>query len=112
LSNNFDLALNLLCNEQKLRGVEEYSATIAKLEQEQPLRRRGLLFVALDDLGVRMGEQAGLAQEPAFGQAFDILKVAFERSLQDIPRVIPGVNIETTQNWPASIASLPPPRAR
>ncbi|VVB95981.1 Photosystem I assembly protein Ycf3 [uncultured archaeon] len=50
VSDQFDLALSLMCSGEHSKALQEYQRGLEKAQSKHVLHRRGLLYVALDDL--------------------------------------------------------------
>lgn len=77
LFNQFDYALSLLCGGSHARALEEYQRGIEFVEERQALGRRGLLFVAIDDLEEAMARQPEIAASPEAQTVLRDLKAAW-----------------------------------
>jgi tetratricopeptide (TPR) repeat protein len=72
----FDLALALMCGGRYGAAWREYERGLNGLKQTSPLRRRGLLHVAITDLNLAVRDQPGLEGVAQFRQARESLKEA------------------------------------
>lgn len=87
VSARFDLALSLLCSGQYHEALDVYQRGLDDLEQKHVLRRRGLLYIAIDDL------REAIAAVPEL-QSVDVTQEVLRR-LQDAYDAL----VETTSSY-------------
>jgi len=74
VSNQFDLALALICSERYPEALNEYRRGVQRSRELPAPRRYGLAYIALDDLEVAILMQPGLAVIEAVAKALNLLK--------------------------------------
>jgi Tfp pilus assembly protein PilF len=74
VSNQFDLALALICGERYAEALTEYRRGVQRSRELPAPRRHGLAYIALDDLEVAILMQPDLAYIKAVVDASELLK--------------------------------------
>jgi tetratricopeptide (TPR) repeat protein len=80
VSTQFDLALALMCSERHSLALQEYQRGLELVKGKQVQRRRGLLYVALDDLREAVKAQSALAEVKEVQEGLELLKRAFDEA--------------------------------
>jgi hypothetical protein len=80
----FDLALALMCNKQHARALDEYNQTLRLTQSIYDLRRRGLLYVARQDLKVAKDKRQ-LEQVEEVEKVQVLLEDAFAKVARSTP---------------------------
>jgi tetratricopeptide (TPR) repeat protein len=78
ISAHFDIALVLMCGGRQRRALKEYGAALRSVEDKHPLRRRGLLHVALRDLEAAAKRRPELATDEAVKRGMELLRDAWQ----------------------------------
>ncbi|HMG74250.1 MAG TPA: tetratricopeptide repeat protein [Pyrinomonadaceae bacterium] len=78
----FNLALVLICKESTDGALREYKRALRLADGKTPLARRGLIYVALDDLELAIESQSGLAERAEVKEAHFLL----DKTLGELPR--------------------------
>jgi tetratricopeptide (TPR) repeat protein len=83
LSDQFNLALALLCSDRVGLALREYEKGVEQTQKKPPLRQRGLLYVARNDLTLAIETSRTPACEST-QQALSTLSAALEKAQQEI----------------------------
>ncbi|HXQ32511.1 MAG TPA: tetratricopeptide repeat protein, partial [Anaerolineales bacterium] len=78
LSSWFDLALAQMCGGKYDSALQNYLRGLEIVQPKHPFKRRGLLFIALDDVKEALREQPNLATAKEFQEAMRRLKMAWK----------------------------------
>lgn len=79
ISSQFDLALTMMCSKQyRRRALRECRSALEMARGKTDLRRRGLLYVALDDLKLALDEQRRLAKVEEDQEGLKLLQEAYK----------------------------------
>jgi tetratricopeptide (TPR) repeat protein len=79
ISAQFDVALSLMCSGRYELGLREYQRGLDLTDRKHVLRRRGLLYVALDDLREAITAQPDLKKVKEVREALKLLRMAFDK---------------------------------
>jgi len=78
-STQFDLALSQMCHGDYSEALQNYQKTLGMISSKHPLKRRGLLYVALDDLRQAIAALPQLATVKEAQEAIKSLEIAWEQ---------------------------------
>src|SRR6266516_5468905 len=82
LSSQFDLGLALTCNKRFGLALHEYKQGL-EIVTTRGLGRRGLLFIAINDLRDAMKEKPELSSETAVQQVLELLELAYQKAMSE-----------------------------
>ena len=84
IATQFDLALALMCWGHDSEALREYRRGVRTSQERPPLRCRGILYVALDDLNLALDNLPLLAEKSEAKEALALLKAVYDQSSEEM----------------------------